>query len=143
MKVYRLYLAKPLLVVYLLAILAWPLVGVAGIAAAVLGAFGPDRSAAWLFVIVLGIGLLNSYMCLRFPFEIRVNDGMVEFRSVVRKTLVPVAEIKSVRAKRYTLGFVDVRHARGTVHLINQMDGFHEFVCTVKNLNPAAKIEGC
>src|SRR5258707_13961460 len=109
MKVYRLYVAKPLLIVYLLVILAWPLVGVAGIAAALLGAFGPDRSAAWLFVVVLGIGLLISYLWLRFPFEIRVNDGVVEFRSVVRKTVIPVAEIKSVCAKRYTLGFVDVR----------------------------------
>jgi hypothetical protein len=143
MKVYPLYLAKPLLIVYLLIILSWPLIGVVGIAVTLLGAFGPDRSAAWLFVIVLGIGLLNSYMCLRFPFEIRVIDGMIEFRSVVRKTLVPVAEIKSVRAKRYALGFVDVRHARGTVHLIHQMDGFHDFVCTIKTLNPAAKIEGC
>jgi ATP-dependent 26S proteasome regulatory subunit len=68
---------------------------------------------------------------------------MIEFRSVVGKTVVPVAEIKAVRAKRYALGFVDVRHARGTIHLINQMDGFHDFVCTVKTLNPAAKIEGC
>ena len=143
MKVYRLYLAKPLLIVYLLVILSWPLIGVLGIGAALFGAFGPDRSAAWLFVVLLGIGLLNSYMYLRFPFEIKLIDDMFEFRSVVRKTLVPVAEIKSVRAKRYTIGFVDVRHARGTVHLINQMDGFHEFVGTVKSLNPAAKIEGC
>src|SRR5258708_28926410 len=143
MKVYRLYIARPLLIVYLLFILSWPLIGVVGIAAAVFGLFGPDRSAVWLFVIVLGIGLFSSYRWLRFPFEIRVNDGMVEFRSVVRKTVVPVAEIRSVRAKRYTLGFVDVRHGRGTVHLINQMDGFHDFVYTVKSLNPAAKIEGC
>ncbi len=143
MKVYRLYVAKPLLIVYLLVILSWPLIGVIGIAAAAFGAFGPDRSAAWLLVVVLGIGLFSSYTWLRFPFEIRVNDGMIEFRSVVRKTFVPVADIKSMRAKRYTLGFVDVRHAGGTVHLINQMDGFHEFVGTVKSLNPAAKIEGC
>jgi hypothetical protein len=143
MKVYRLYVAKPLLAVYLLAILAWPLVGVAGIAAAMFGAFGHDRSAAWLFVILLGVGLLNSYLCLRFPFEIKVIDEVIEFRSVVQKTFVPVADIKSMRAKRYTLGFVDVRHARGTVHLINQMDGFHDFVGTVKTLNPAAVIEGC
>lgn len=143
MKIYRLYVAKPLLIVYLLFILSWPLIGVLGIGAAVFGLFGPDRSAAWLFVIVLGIGLFSSYTWLRFPFEIRVNDGVAEFRSVVRKTVVPVAEIKSVLAKRYTLGFVDVRHGRGTVHLINQMDGFHDFVCTVKSLNPAAKIEGC
>jgi hypothetical protein len=143
MKVYRLYLAKPLLIVYLLVILSWPLIGVLGIGAALFGAFGPDRSAAWLFVIVLGIGLFNSYMCLRFPYEIRVIDSMIEFRSVVRKTVVSGTEIKSVRAKRYALGFVDVRHARGTVHLIHQMDGFHDFVWTVKTLNPAAKIEGC
>ena len=119
MKVYRLYVAKPLLTVYLLIILSWPLVGVAGIAAAILGAFGPDRSVAWLFVVLLCIGLLKSYLCLRFPVEIKVNDGMIEFRSIVRKTVVLVAEVKSVCAKRHALGFVDVRHGRGTVHLIS------------------------
>jgi uncharacterized membrane protein len=143
MKVYRLYVAKPLLILYLLMILSWPLVGAAGLVGAIFGAFGPDRTVVWIFVIVLGIGLLISYMWLRYPFEIRVNDGMAEFRSVVRKTVVPVAEIKSVRAPRYTIGFVDVQYERGTVHLINQMDGFHDFVSTVKSLNPAARIEGC
>jgi hypothetical protein len=145
MKVCRLYVAKPILIFYLLMAAAWPLVGVGGIALAMSGACGPGTEGicVTVFVIVLGIGIFVSYSWLRFPFEIRMNEGIIEFRSVVRKTVVPAAEIKSMRAKPYALGFVDVRHARGTVHLVSQMDGFHDFVLTVKSLNPAAKIVGC
>jgi hypothetical protein len=147
MKICRLYMARPVLLLYLVMAAAWPMIGIFGIALAISGAFGPDRDVAWTvifgFVIVLGIGLFISYSWLSFPYEIRANEGVIEFRSVVRKSVVPVAEIKSVRAKPYALGFVDVRHGRGTVHLISQMDGFHDFVFTIKSLNPAAKIEGC
>ena len=143
MKVYRLYVGMPIIVCYLLAALAWPLIGVSGIIAASCGLFGPDKSAAWLFVIELAIGFFIAYSWLRFPFEIRLSGGTIEFRSIFRKTIIPATEIKSVRAKRYAIGFVDVRHDRGTVHLIHQMDGFYDFVCTVKSLNPAVKIEGC
>ncbi|PYX52636.1 MAG: hypothetical protein DMG76_28810 [Acidobacteria bacterium] len=36
---------------------------------------------------------------------------------------------------------VDVWQSRGTVHLLNQMDGSRDFVSTSKSLNPATKIE--
>ncbi len=83
-------------------------------------------------------------MWLRFPFEIRVrDDAKIEFRSVFRATVVSPAEIKSIRAKLYAMGFVDVTHAKGTVHLLNQIDGFHELVATIKSMNPAVEIKGC
>lgn len=106
--------------------------------------FGADGPPAWVFVIVLAFGLFNAYMWLRIPFEIKTLDNAtIEFRSLLRKTDVSVAEIRSVRAKRCALGFVDVVHGRGTVHLLSQMEGFHDFVSTIKSANPAAKIEGC
>jgi len=130
MKVCKLYLAKPVLFLYVLMLGAWPVIGLIGIALAISGAFGPgtDSTVVIPFVIVLCIGLFISYYWLSFPYEIRMNVGIVEFRSLFRKTAVPVAQIRSIQAKPYALGFVDVRHERGTVHLISQMDGFHDFV---------------
>jgi len=138
MKVHKLYLAKPLLVFYLLMFSMFPLAGIIGIV------LRPDGPPVWVFVIVLGIGLFQAYMWLRFPFEISVrDDNMIEFRSIFRRVTLSPSQIKTVRAKRYALGFVDVIHERGKVHLINQMEGFHEFLTSLKSLNPAVEVQGC
>ncbi len=144
MKVYKLYLAKPLLTFYLLMLSAWVIAGVVGIVVGVFGKLGPDWPPAWAFTLILGFGLFNAYMWLRFPFEIKVrDDNVIEFRSIFRRIAISPNEIKAVRAKRYALGCVDVIHERGKVHLLNHMDGFHDFLATLKSLNPAVKIQGC
>ena len=120
------------------------LAGIAGIVATALGKLGPAGPPVWVFILWLGWLSFMSYMWLRFPFEIRIrDDAKIEFRSLFRTTIISPTEIKFVRAKRYALGFVDVVHQSGTVHLLNQMDGFHDFIATIKSLNPAAKIQGC
>jgi hypothetical protein len=144
MKLYRLYFAKPLLVFYFLILGAWVLAGVAGILFGAFGKLGSEGPPVWIFVILLVFAVLNGYMWLRFPFEIKLRDDTtVEFRSVFRRITVSPVDIKSVRAKPYALGFVDVVHQGGTIHLLSQMDGFHEFIATLKSLNPAIRIQGC
>ena len=144
MKVYKLYFAKPLLAFYLLMLGAWVFAGLVGIIVGIVGKLGSDGPPVWGFVILLGGALFNAYMWLRCPFEIKVHDdSVIEFRSVLRRRTVSPMQIKSVRAKPYALGFVDVIHQGGTVHLLNQMDGFHDFVSTLKSLNPSVKIQGC
>lgn len=144
MKVYRLYFAKPLLVFYLLMLGVWIFGSLVGIIAAALGKFGSDGPPVWVFLITLGFALFISYMWLRFPFEIKVcDDSTIEFRSVFRRTSVSPMAVKSVRAKPYALGFVDIAHQGGTVHLLNQMDGFHDFISTLKSMNPSVRIQGC
>jgi hypothetical protein len=143
MKVYRLYLAKPLLVFYLLMLAASVVAGFTGIIVGVVGRPNLDGPPEWIFVIFLGFALLIAYMCLRIPFEIKVRDDTaIEFRSVLRRITISPVEIKSVRAKPYALGFIDVVHVRDMVHLSNQMDGFHELISTLKSLNPAVHIQG-
>jgi hypothetical protein len=144
MKLYKLYLAKPLLAFYLVMLAAWVFAGAVGIIVGAIGKFGPDGPPAWIFVIWFCVALFVAYMWLRIPFEIEIHDdNMVEFRSVFRRTISSPLEIKSIRAKPYALGFVDVVHQKGRVHLLSQMDGFHDFISTIKLLNPAVKIEGC
>lgn len=144
MKVYKLYLAKPLLVFYLGMFAVWIVTVIAVAAAGALGKLGSERPPAWIFLIFLALAFFVPYMWLRHPFEIKIrDDNMIEFRSVLRRVVVSPMEVESVRAKRYALGFVDVKHRGGMVHLLNQMDGFHDFLATLKSLNPAVKIEGC
>ena len=144
MKLYKLYLGKPLLIFYLVMLAVFVSVGVVGIVVGAIGKLSSEGPPVWVFVILLGFALFNAYMWLRFPFEIKVrDDSIIEFRSVFRRTTISPMEVKSVRAKPYALGFVDVVHQGGTVHLLNQMDGFHDFISTLKSLNPSVKIQGC
>ena len=144
MKLYKLYLAKPLLVFYLVMLAAWVFAGLVGIIVGAAGKFGPNGPPTWAFVIWSCGALFVAYMWLRIPFEIEIHDdNMIEFRSVFRRTIIAPLEIKSVRARPYALGFVDVVHQKGRVHLLSQMDGFHDFIATIKLLNPTVKIEGC
>ena len=144
MKLYRLYLAKPLLIFYLLMFGVWTVVPAILIVVGAIWSLGSDAPPIWIFLICLCFGCFLSYMWLRIPFEITVrDDSNIEFRSLFRRTVVSPREIKSVRAKRYSIGLVDVAHERGTVHLLNQMDGFHDFIATLKSNNPAVEIKGC
>ena len=144
MKLYKLYLGKPLLIFYLVVLAVLVSVGIVGIVVGAIGKLGSEGPPVWVFVILLGFALFNAYMWLRFPFEIKLrDDSIIEFRSVFRRTTISPMEVKSVRAKPYALGFVDVVHQGGTVHLLNQMDGFHDFISTLKSLNPSVKIQGC
>ena len=144
MRIYKLYLAKPLLVFYLVVLSTWVVAGVVGIVVGALGKFGPCGPPTWMFGIFLAFAFFKAYMWLRFPFVIKIrDDNLIEFRSIFRRVVVSANEIKAVRAKRYAMGFIDVVHERGKVRLLNQMDGFHEFLATLKTLNPAVKIQGC
>lgn len=144
MKVYKLYIAKPLLVFYLLMLSALVLAAVVGIVLTGFGKLDPNGPPVWVFIILLGFVLLNAYMWLRFPFEIKIhNDSSIEFHSIFRRVILSPGSIQAVRAKRYALGFVDVVHEKGKVHLLNHIDGFHEFLATLKSSKPSVKIQGC
>jgi len=144
MRVYKLYLAKPLLIFYLLVLVAWVLAGVIGTIYGAVWGFGSNGPPSVAFLAMLFVALFTAYMWLRVPFEIKVrDDSIIEFRSVFRRIAISPIEIKSVRAKPYALGFIDVVHGGGTVHLLSQMDGFHEFITTLKSLNAAVEIRGC
>lgn len=144
MKIYRLYVAKPLLVFYIFTVAALIAGSLVGIVMAAMGKFATGGPPVWVFLILLSVALWNGYWWLRFPFEVKLkDDNSIEFRAIFRKTTVSPFEIRSISAKQFGLGFVDVLHSRGTVHLISQMDGFHELVSSIKSMNPAVAIKGC
>lgn len=143
MRLYRLYIAKPLLIFYLFIFAAFILGSIVGIIIGILRRFAPDGPPVWIFVIVLGVAIGNAYYWLRFPFEIKQkDDNSLEFRAVFRRTTISPSEIVSIRAKRYSFGFVDIVHHEGTLHVLNQIDGFHELVFWIKSISPTVVIKG-
>jgi hypothetical protein len=97
-----------------------------------------------VFLIIWSLGVLWSwYQYLTTAYEIYSwPDGTYEFRSVARRTILQVEEIKSMGAGLFDPYFVTLRHARGTIILFPQIDGFHEFVARAKSLNPRIVTRG-
>ena len=84
------------------------------------------------------------YSYLKMPIEIKISsENSIEFRSVLKPVRLSPQEIKSIKAMPLSPGFINIRHTKGTVRLINQMDGFYDFVSTLKSLNPSIQVKGC
>ena len=143
MKYYRLYIAKPVIVYYLTTIVI--LLGVMIFFTIAQAFFSRPEGPPWeLFAVATGIMLFVAYFYLRLPFRITIrDDNQIEFRSLLKKLTLPPGQIISVKAKSYMIGFIDIKHSKGTVHLLNQMDGFHDLIATLKSLNPRVEIKGC
>src|SRR2546429_265241 len=123
MKLYKLYLAKPLLVFYLFMLAAWVFAGLIGIILGAMAKFGSDGPPVCAFVIWLCGALFVAYMWLRIPFEIKIDDAnMIEFRSILRRATVSPHEIKSVRAKLFFFGFVDIPPQPPLFPLLSHID---------------------
>ncbi len=74
---------------------------------------------------------------LRVAYEIVMrDDDLIAFRSLIGTTMIRPAEIRSIEPSSMTFGCLVVRHDRGHIHLVHQMDGFSEFVSTLKSINP-------
>jgi hypothetical protein len=95
-------------------------------------------------LIWLGILFWIWYFYLKIPFEIRFrDDNLLEFKSVIRTTVVAPRDIISIKGVPLSQGFIKVRHAGGTIRLLCQITGLYELIYTVKTLNPEVEIQGC
>lgn len=142
-KTYDLYLSRTtkVLVIALLGIL-----GIVGLLLAV-SAFSDgkdpwsERVGGLLFLAVVA---WNAYWVLSLPQRISVSEtGQIEFRSPLRRRRVTSGEVVSIRPAGGQFGFLTVRTARGKIRLLNQFDGFHDFLTELKARNPAVELRGC
>jgi len=144
MKTYRLYLSRVVCWYYLIFVGVFFVVSLVLGTYAVLGHWEQSGPPWWIFslpVLVAGYWLL---WMLRVPFEIGIlDDGMIEFRSLLGKNRVQAREIESVKARRAALGLADVRCTSRKFHLLLQIDGLHEFLTILKTKNPDVEIRGC
>jgi hypothetical protein len=84
------------------------------------------------------------FFYLRIPMTITWrDDGVLEFKSPIRTTEVPVADLIVIKAMPLSWGFIRITYNRGSLRLINQITGLYELLGTIKAANPRVEITGC
>jgi hypothetical protein len=117
-----------------------------GVIAVYLGLWGsPDLFPDQPFMILLlGIMVWIWVVYARIPLTISwQNDQILEFKSLLATTPVPVHNIIAVKATPLSWGFIKLTYQGGSLRLLCQITGLYELLTTVKNLNPGVEITGC
>jgi hypothetical protein len=84
------------------------------------------------------------YLYGRIPVAITWRDeGVLEFKSLMGTTRVPVQDLIAVKASLMYWGFIKITYNGGSLRLICQMTGLYELLSTVKAHNPRVEITGC
>jgi hypothetical protein len=96
-------------------------------------------NSIWFYVLFMCLVMFGWYQYLTMPFEITVTDDQIEFRSILKKTTVSPKDIKSIKSFG---GVAKIKHVQGSLTLYTYMNGFHEFISTVKSLNPGIQLKG-
>jgi len=94
-------------------------------------------AAAWVFAL-----LWAWYIYLSTPFEITYRSGEpIVFRAMLKRTVLEPKAITSITTGPFS-PTIRLAHTRGTISLLGQMDGFHEFLARIKTENGAVTIRG-
>ena len=103
-----------------------------------------DPFAAVVFLPLAFAAVWFTLLGLSIPHTIEwQNDGTIDFCSYRGRTKVTPREIESIQPKRGQAAFLVVQTSRKKIVLINQFDGFHEFLVRLETANPAVKLRGC
>jgi hypothetical protein len=102
---------------------------------------GPPRAVGILWLGIVG---WYWYWILSMPHTIGVSEsGNVEFIGVTRTRRTTLREIKSIKPYTAQFGFLLVKTGSGKIRILNQFDGFHDFIIRLKTANPAVELRGC
>lgn len=94
-------------------------------------------AAAWIFAL-----LWAWYIYLSSPFEITYRSGEpIAFRAMLKRTVLEPKDVTSITTGPFS-PTIRLVHTRGTISLLGQMDGFHEFLGRIKSENGAVIIRG-
>lgn len=103
-----------------------------------------SRDVLLLLVVVGLLGSGWSFGVVRIILEIAINDdGRIEFRSLIGSKFVRASEIQSIHSEFYSYGTIIIRHTGGTIRVLYNLDGMHEFIATTKNMNPQVATWDC
>ena len=95
-------------------------------------------------IVWLGIVGWYWFWVLSMPHTITVSEsGNVEFISVIRTRRTTFRDIKSIKPYSSQFGFLIVRTGGGKIRILNQFDGFHDFILRLKTASPAVELRGC
>ena len=95
-------------------------------------------------ILVFGVLAWVWYFYLRIPVAITwLDEGVVEFKTPLGTTRVPVNDIIAIKAVPLSWGFIKVTYKDGSLRILSQMTGLYELLGTVKAANPQVEIKGC
>jgi hypothetical protein len=79
---------------------------------------------------------------LRTPYEARISpNGLVQFRGLARRIVVPATEIRQIRGMGAGYGML-IDHARGRIWLRMAFTETFEFLTQIRQFNPSVEIRG-
>lgn len=117
--------------------------GVVAVFLGLQGGGGRFPAQPWL-IVWLGVLAWVWYVYARIPVAITWRDeGVLEFKSLMRTTQVPVQEIIAIKATPLNWGFIKLTYNGGSLRLLTQMTGLYELIGAVKAGNPVVEIKGC
>jgi hypothetical protein len=138
-RIYPLYLPGPVKFILFPMLVALTLLGVLMIA----GVFSDPQSRVFGSVCLVVVGVL-WFKVLTIPHRIEVKrDGTFTFVSLLRRIQVSPQSVRSIKPASSRLGFFVLKHSGGTIHLLGQFDGFHEFLSALRISNPGVELRGC
>lgn len=95
-----------------------------------------------LLACMIVLGWLYYVRLPKMPTQIDVsNDGWLQFQGRNGTQKLHVASIRSI-GQGIGRATLKVRHANGKIRMPNRVEGFYDFLSTVKSLNPAIVIRG-
>jgi hypothetical protein len=145
-KIYKLYVQRVFKIFIFGMLGIFTLVGILILVGAVHMEDGQGSGPPPLFGLFwLGIvGIQWYYWVLSLPHTIRVSDdNQIEFTSIIRRQRATPREIRSIAPYNSQFGFLVIKTDHGKIRLLNQFDGFHEFLTWLKANNPAVELKGC
>ena len=84
------------------------------------------------------------YQVLSLPQAIIHHpDDSLEFRSIARKRIVHIGDLRVIEPVPNQFGFFRFRHSNGKIVALVHFDGFHELLAHIKEKNPHVQLLGC
>ena len=123
-------------------ILATPLVIVADALFFSFADVGTGWNALGRVTLVVGVAL--GYMLYRVAYTIvlRNTASSVEFRSILHRRVVPVAEIRAIAPARFLEGELVVTHAHGSERILCAFPEVQEVLAWIRRRNPDVAFGG-
>ena len=144
MKTYKLYISKFLLYFYFTNLILMTLAGLFIVIFSFSHGNSQEAPPPIVGIFFIGMTLWWWYFMLRFPHTIRYSDdNVIEFISFVRKVNMAPSEIISIKPIPGGMGLLTIRSKKRKIMVVNQFDGFHEFLTLLKTQNPSVELRGC
>jgi len=141
-KTYNLYLSWGAKITSFLPAGTFTLVGILFLSSVLQNAKGEPPQFIGFFFLLGATGF--CYFASSIPYKIKVYGNFeIEFISLIRRRRVSPVDIISIKPYNSQFGWLLVKSNRGKIKLINQFDGFHEFIANLKAANPSIELRGC